>query len=208
MTGAFAYAVVTPMTHTHARLAAMMQREAIEEKIMYIDHATQAGLTEAYAATRMANPLFHQFCELPICQHMQLEESMQLFNCFDVARTGSGDTIYAAGSDSDKTMRLIVSGTASVSSPSSGTYSHLGAGDVFGLFSFLDESRTHAATVIADDDMTLLCIDRDYFNLITLEDASLGNLLLRFMFHLLSQVSLKVESEYAAMHHYLTGRCS
>jgi len=175
---------------------------------MYIDHATQAGLTEAYAATRMANPLFHQFCDLPICQHMQLEESMQLFSCFDVARANNGDIIYAAGSNSDKTMRLIVSGTAAVSSPSSGTYSHLGTGDVFGLFSFLDESRAHAATVTASDDLTLLCINRDYFNLITVEDAALGNLLLRFMFRLLSQISLKVESEYAAMHHYLTGRCS
>jgi len=175
---------------------------------MYIDHATQAGLTEAYAATRMANPLFHQFCELPICQHMQLEESMQLFNCFDVERADSGETIYAAGSDSDNTMRLIVSGTAIVSSPSSGNFSHLGEGDVFGLFSFLDESRTHAATVKAVEGMTLLCINRDYFNLITVEEAELGNLLLRFMFRLLSQVSLKVENEYAAIHHYMTGRCS
>jgi len=175
---------------------------------MYIDHTTQAGLTEAYAATRMANPLFHQFCNLPICQQMQLEDSMQLFSCFDVARADNGDIIYAAGSDSDKTMRLIVSGTATVSSPSSDNDTHLGAGDVFGLFSFLDESRTHAATVTAVDDVTLLCINRDYFNLITVEDAALGNLLLRFMFSLLSQISLKVESEYAAMHHYVSGRCS
>ncbi len=175
---------------------------------MYIDHATQAGLTEAYAATRMANPLFHQFCELPICQHMQLEESMQLFNCFDVARADSGAIIYAAGSDSDHTMRLIVSGSAIVSNPSSEHDTHLGAGDVFGLFSFLDEARTHAATVAAVEDMTLLCINRDYFNLISVEEAALGNLLLRFMFRLLSQVSLKVESEYAAMPHYVPGRCS
>jgi len=172
---------------------------------MYINQSTQADLTEAYAATRMANPLFHQFCELPICQHMQLEESMQLFNCFDVIHAGSGELIYAAGSQSDKTMRLIVSGAVSVSSPSYGTFSQLESGEVFSLFSFLDESRLHSVTVTAVEDTTLLCINREYFNLITVEDAQLGNLLLRFMFRLLSQMSLKMESEYAAMHHYVTG---
>ncbi len=172
----------------------------------YIDHATQAGLTEAYAATRMANPLFHQFCELPICRHMQLEESLQLFSCFDVVQGKSGEIIYASGSDTDKTMRLIVSGSVTVSSPSYGIYSHLGPGDVFSLFSFLDESRLHSATVTAEQDSTMLCIQREYFNLITVEDAGLGNLLLRFMFRLLSQMSLKMESEYAAMHYYVSGR--
>jgi len=173
---------------------------------MYINHATQAGLTEAYAATRMANPVFNQFCELPICQHMQLEESMHLFSCFDIANAKTGDMIYAAGSATDKTMRLIVSGSASVSNPSSGVYTHLEAGDVFGLFSFLDASRLHSGTVEVAEDATLLCINREYFNLITVEDAALGNLLLRFMFRLLSQMSLKMESEYVAMHHDLTAR--
>jgi len=173
---------------------------------MYIDHATQAGLTEAHAATRKANPLFNQFCDLPICQHMPLNESMPLFTCFDAARHPAGDVIYAAGSESDHTMRLIVSGNVTVSSPSFGIYSQLGGGDVFGLFSFLDESRAHAATVAADTDLTLLCINREYFDLITLEDAALGNLLLRFMLLLLSQMSLKLEHEYAAMHHFITGR--
>lgn len=175
---------------------------------MYIDHATQEGLTEAYAATRMANPLFNQFCELPICEHMQLEESMHLFSCFDVVDCQSGTDIYAAGSTSDKTMRLIVSGSATVSTPSFGIYSHLEPGDVFGLFSFLDESRSHSASVVIEHDATLLCINRDYFNMITVEDAALGNLLLRFMFRLLSRMSLKLESEYAAIHHYATGRRS
>jgi len=167
---------------------------------MYIDHATQAGLTEAYAATRMANPLFNQFCELSVCQHMQLEESMQLFSCFDVERCQSGTDIYA------NTMRLILSGSAIVSSSSFGTYSHLEQGDVFGLFSFLDKSRLHSASVTIVQDATLLCINRDYYNLITVEDAALGNLLLRFMFHILSRMSLNLESEYAAMHHFITDR--
>jgi len=173
---------------------------------MYINHATQTGLTEAYAATRRANPLFNQFCELPVCQCMQLDESMQLFSCFDVVKCHAGEEIYVAGAASDKTMRLIVSGSVAVSDSSYGIYSQLGAGDVFSLFSFLDESRLHSATVMVEQDIILLCINRDYFNLITVEDAKLGNLLLRFMFHLLSQMSLKMESEYAAMHHYISGR--
>jgi len=175
---------------------------------MYINHATQAGLTEAYAATRMANPLFNQFCELPICQHMQLDESMQLFSSLDVEKHASGDVIYTAGSETDKTMRLIVNGSVHVSSPLFDSYNSLKAGDVFGLFSFLDASRRHSATVTADEDITLLCINRDYFNLITVEDAALGNLLLRFMFRLLSQMSLKPESEYAAMRHDVRGGLS
>jgi len=175
-------------------------------RTMYIDHTTQAGLTDAYAATRMVNPLFQQFCELPICRYMQLEESMQLFSCFDVVRGERDEVIYAAGSESDKTMRLIVSGSVTVSSPSYGIYSHLGPGDVFSLFSFLDESRLHSATVTVEQDCKLLCMHREYFNLITVEDAGLGNLMLRFMFRLLSQMSLKMESEYAAIHHYVSGR--
>jgi len=81
----------------------------------------------------------------------------------------------------------------------------LETGDVFGLFSFLDEDRLHSGTVKAESDMVLLCIKRDYFNLLTIEDAPLGNLLLRLMFRLLSRMSLKMENEYAAMHHYITG---
>jgi len=172
---------------------------------MYIDHAAQAELTEAYTATRMANPLFNKFCELPICQQMQLHENMHLFSCFDVSRPATGEVIYSAGSKSNKTMHLIVEGSTTVSTPSFGIYSHLRVGDVFGLFSFLDEERLHSATVTADENLTLLSMNRDYFNLITVEDAALGNLILRFMFRLLSRMSLKMENEYAAIHHYVTG---
>jgi len=176
--------------------------------MMYINHDTQAGLAEAYAATRMANPLFNQFCELPICEQMLLDESMQLFSCLDVATYQAGDVIYEAGSATDRTMRLIITGSATASCTSFGEYIHLDSGDVFGLFSFLDEERPHSATVKADNDLTLLCMNRDYFNLISVEDAVLGNLILRFMFRLLSHMSLKQENEYAAIHHYVTGRHS
>jgi len=172
---------------------------------MYINHATQVELTEAFAATRMANPLFHTFCALPICEKMHVDECMQLFQCFEVVYYNAGEVIYEAGSVSDKTMRLMIGGRAEVSTPSFGIYGHLVVGDVFSLFSFLDEQRLHAATVIAKADMTLLSVDRDYFNLITVEDAPLGNLLLRCMFRLLSRMTLKMENEYAAMHHYVTG---
>jgi len=175
---------------------------------MYMNQSAQADLTDAYAATRMASPLFNQFCALPLCELMQLEERMHLFNCFDVVRYSAGEVIYEAGSRSDKTMRLVVDGRAEVCSPSFGVYGHVDAGDVFGLFSFLDEARVHSATVTAESDLTLLCVDRDYFNLITVEDAALGNLLLRSMFRLLSRMSLKMENEYAAMHHYVSGRRS
>ena len=87
-----------------------------------------------------------------------------------------------------------------------GSYIRLGKADLFGLFSFLDEGRLHSATLRAESEVVLLTIDRSHFDLITLEDARLGNLLLRFMFRLLSNMSLKLESEYAAMHHYVTGR--
>lgn len=173
---------------------------------MYINHATQTELTEAFVATRMASPLFQKFCKLPICEHMQVDDCMQMFYCFDVQTRDAGAVMYEAGTASDKTMRLIIEGKVEVSSPSFGVYESLAAGDVFGLFSFLDEERLHSATVTAVSDVTLLCMNRDCFNLLTVEDVKLGNLLLRSMFRLLSRMSLKMENEYAAMHHYFTGR--
>jgi len=173
---------------------------------MYINKSALLDLNDAYAATRMANPLFQQFCALNICENIQPEECMQLFHCFEQTQYVAGELVYEAGSVSDHTMRFIVQGRAEVSSPSFGIYGHLGTGDVFGLFSFLDGKRLHAATVKAESDVTLLCMNRDYFNLMTIEDAKLGNLLLRTIFRLLSRMSLKLESEYAAIHHYVTGR--
>jgi len=175
---------------------------------MYVDSTAPADLREAYAATQMASPLFEKFCALPICEEMQSDECMRLFQCFNVKEVEAGEVIYEAGNASNHAMRLILAGRIEVSSPAFGVYEYLSEGDVFGLFSFLDEDRLHSATVKAESDMTVLYIDRDYFNLITVEDAVLGNLLLRLMFRLLSRMSLKVESEYAAIHHYVTGRHS
>jgi CRP-like cAMP-binding protein len=171
---------------------------------MLINNEMHAGLVDAYAATGMSGSVFNRFRELMICRNMQEEGCMELFSCFEVGRVGAGEVIYEADTASDHTMRLIVEGTASVSvaSSSTGIYSHLEAGDVFGLFSFLDEGRPHSATLMAECDVTLLAINREYFNLITLEEPELGNQMLRFMFRLLSQMALKLESEYIAMHEF------
>jgi len=74
---------------------------------MYINHAIQADLTEAYAVTRLVNPLFQKFCLLPICENMPIEEALQLFQCFEVLKQDAGDVIYETGTASDKTIRLI-----------------------------------------------------------------------------------------------------
>ena len=171
---------------------------------MLTNYEVDSGLTAACTAARMADSVFNCFRELAICRKMKIEECMDLFGCFEVGQVAAGETIYEADTASDHTMRLIVDGTASVSiaGSSSGVCSHLEAGDVFGLFSFLDEKRSHSATLMAETDVTLLAINREYFNLITLEEPELGQQMLRFMFHLLSQTALKLESEYIAIHQF------
>ena len=171
---------------------------------MFINYEVHSGLVAACTATGMADSVFNRFRELAICRNMQIEECMDLFSCFAVERVAAGEVIYEADTASDHTMRLIVDGTASVSitGSSSGVYSHLEAGDVFGLFSFLDEDRPHSATLMAEGNVSLLTIHREYFNLITLEEPKLGQQVLQFMFHLLSQTALKLASEYIAMHEF------
>ena len=173
----------------------------------------QHGLVDACQAIVASSILYERFCRLPACQNLNHSESMLLFSCFEEQRLAAGQVVYEANTPSDNTMRIIVDGTISGSSPfheevslMHGSYIRLKAGDVFGLFSFLDEQRLHSATLKTESEVTLLAIDRSHFDLITLEDPKLGNQLLRFMFRLLSNMSLKLESEYAAMHHYVTGR--
>jgi len=50
--------------------------------------------------------------------------------------------------------------------------------------------------------LMVLSLKRAYFDLITLEDPVLGNQLQQFMFRRLSHMSLKLESEYAALRNY------
>jgi len=164
------------------------------------------NLSGAYEAMLESSPVYMRFRDMPVCESLGPRERMMLFSCLDMVTVASGETIYAAGAASDHTMRLIIEGRVSVIHPSWDVYIELGAGDTFGLFSFLDEERPHSASLLAISDVTLLTLNREYFNVITLEDPALGNHLLRFMFRLLSRMSLKLETEYAAMHHYVTGR--
>jgi len=167
---------------------------------------TRENLLHAFEASIVADPLYTRFRGMPVCQEMGERENMLLFSCFDVRTCMKDEVIYEAHTESDNTMHMILSGAVNVSSPSNDTYSRLQAGDVFGLFSFLDEDRSHSATIRAESEVTLLAINRAYFNLITIEDPTLGNQMLRFMFRLLSRMALKLESEYVAIHEFAMAR--
>jgi len=155
----------------------------------------------AFVASVAANPLFMRFRGLPVGKELAVSDAMVLFSCFEEESFRKGEEIYGAGSTSDRTVYMILQGCVSVSDESGNFFSTLGAGDVFGLFSFLDE-RPHSVTAAAQEELTVLSLSRAYFDLITLEDPLLGNRLLHFMFRLLSHVSLKLESEYAALRDY------
>lgn len=129
-----------------------------------------------------------------------------MFSCMHERSFAAGEVIYEAGTASDQEMFLIVRGSVSASDRSGHKYDLLGPGDVFGLFSFLDEDRLHSATLRAEEGLVTLSLERTYFDLITLEDPALGYQLLTFMFRLLSKMALKQEYEYAAMHEYALGR--
>jgi len=160
----------------------------------------------AIEASIVADPLYRRFRGMPVCQELQDDECMLLYSCFDLQAISAGTLIYRADSPTDSTMHLILSGTVNVTNRDVGIDAQLADGEVFGLFSFLDHDRPHTASLTAASDVTLLCIDRHYFNLITIEDPSLGNLLLRFMFRLLSRMSLKMEHEYLFMQRYMEAR--
>lgn len=164
------------------------------------------NLLSAYETTMESSPTYMRFRGMPACATLGTNESMMLYSCFSAVDVAAGTLFYEAGMDSDHTVRLIIDGRVSVAAPTDDIYIALQAGDTFGLFSFLDEERLHSATLQAVTDVTLLTLNREYFNVITLEDPAMGNLLLRFMFRLLSQMSLKLDTEYAAMHRYVTAR--
>jgi len=159
-----------------------------------------------YEASIVADVNFMKFRTMPIANSMKLKESMLMFSCMNIKSYDAGNIIYEAGSTSENEISLIIEGKVLASDYSGHQYSTLSAGDVFGLFSFLDEERLHSATLKADRDVKVLTIDRPYFDVITLEDPSLGNQFLRFMFRLLSKMALQLEHEYAAMHGFALGR--
>jgi len=159
-----------------------------------------------YEAAIAADNNFMKFRTMPIANSMKQQDAMLMFSCMNVRTYSAGETIYEAGTPSKSEISLIIDGKVSASDHSGHQYSLLNGGDVFGLFSFLDEDRVHSATLVAERDVKVLAIDRPYFDVITLEDPALGNQLLRFMFRLLSKMALQLEYEYAAIHGFALGR--
>lgn len=157
-------------------------------------------------ASIVANANFMRFRTMPIAQELGEREAMLLFSCFIERHITESTRIYTVGEPSNNEMYLILDGKVSVSDRAGHNFETLGPADVFGLFSFLDEDRSHSATIQAESNLVVLMIDRAYFNVLTLEHPSLGNQMLRFMFRLLSRMALKLEVEYAAMHEFALGR--
>ena len=158
----------------------------------------------AFEASIISNSQYRRFCSLPACRELNEEECIELFTCFDSCRFSVGTDIYKAGTPSSQIVYLITEGWASVTPLVGTSYFRLGEGDTFGLFSFLDRSRCHSSTVTAATDLELLRIGREQFDMITLEEPELGSRLLRFMFHLLSNKALNLESEYSGVFEYGT----
>jgi len=162
-----------------------------------VDYAVEAAI--------LSNACYRRFRELPVCEKLKEDELIHLFSAMRSESITAGTTIYEAGSESNQTINLIIKGTVSVSAAGSNLYAKLGAGEQFGLFSFLDGERKHAATVKAISDLELLTINRASFDLIRVEEPELGRQMLHFMFHLLSDKTLKFEHEYALEHGFVHG---
>jgi len=164
---------------------------------------TQSGMI-ALVASISANPYFACFRDMPVGQELEVNDAMALFSCFEEQHINKSEILYETGTQSERTIYILLTGNVSVRDASGNIYSTLRPGDVFGLFSFL-EDRPHSATVIAQDDLVAMTLKRTYFDLITLEDPVLGYQLLRFMFRLLSRMALNLEVEYAALRDYALG---
>jgi len=159
-----------------------------------------------YNALIQANSQFHAFQALPMVKDMSHEHAMMLFSSMNEERFHENDVIYTAGTETSAKMYLILDGYVNVADVSGHHYGRLGLGSVFGLFSFLDDKRTHSATIQVESQLTILTLERSYFDLIGLEDPKLAQHLMQFMFRLLSAQALKMETEYAHIHQYALGR--
>jgi len=159
-----------------------------------------------YNALIRSNSQFHYFQSLPMVKDMPQEHAMMLFSSMKEERFYENDIIYTADTETSGKMYLILHGHVLVADASGHQYGRLRAGDVFGLFSFLDDKRSHSATIQAEGDVIVLTLERSYFDLIQLEDPQLAQHLMYFMFRLLSKKALKMETEYAHMHQYALGR--
>jgi len=159
-----------------------------------------------YNALIQSNSLFTTFQQLSMVKGLSEEHAMMLFSCMKEERFYEHDIIYTADTETLGKMYLILNGYVGVADASGHHYGRLGTGNVFGLFSFLDDKRTHSATIQAEHDVTVLTLERSYFDLIHLEDPKLAQQVMRFMFRLLSDKALKMETEYAHIHQYALGR--
>jgi len=153
-----------------------------------------------------SNGSFKIFSALPLVEKMTDEHAKMIFTCMKEKRYQEGDVIYRAKEAAAGEMYLVLEGKVGVEGQNGYHYANLRAGDVFGLFSFLDDKRDHSATICAEKDTTVLVLERSYFDLIALEDPKLGQYLMYFMFRLLSNKALKMEVEYAHMHEFALGR--
>jgi len=148
---------------------------------------------------------FETFSQLPLVAEMNSADVMALFGCMTAKNYTEGETVYQAGEDAAGRMHIILDGNINVKSESGYKYASLRSGDVFGLFSFLDENRKHSATIIVERALTVLTMDRSYFNLIAIEEPKLGNKLMSLMFSLLSKKASELEVEYSHMHNFAFG---
>ncbi|MDX8381704.1 MAG: cyclic nucleotide-binding domain-containing protein [Ghiorsea sp.] len=152
-----------------------------------------------------SNVDYKTMLSLPLIAELADKDTMVLFSCMTKAVYEENEIICNAGDESMGKMRLILDGKVTIKNGGGYKYGSLRAGDVFGLFSFLDESRKHSATLTVELKTTVLTIERSYFDLITLEDPKLGHKLMRFMFVLLSKKASELEGEYANMHNFAFG---
>jgi len=153
-----------------------------------------------------SNSHFKAFQALSLVKDMTQEHAMMLFSCMKEKHFAAGEMVYRAATPSEGEMYLILEGKVAVEDEGGYRYASLRAGDVFGLFSFLDGKRQHAATIQSEKDTVVLSLERSYFDLIALEDPKLGQHLMYFMFRLMSEKALKMEVEYAHMHQFALGR--
>ncbi|MDX8383634.1 MAG: cyclic nucleotide-binding domain-containing protein [Ghiorsea sp.] len=152
-----------------------------------------------------SKPDFKAFVELDLVRNMERTEAMQLFSCMTKKIFPAEEVIYHAGSLSSSTMYIVLSGKVNVKNESGYKYCSMRQGDVFGLFSFLDDKRCHSATIQVEREVEVLTLDRSYFNLISLEEPKLGTQLMQFMFRLLSEKALEMEVEYSHVHKFAFG---
>jgi|GEM_PF-1236011 len=183
----------------------MTQNDSIDARSHGHGCSESGHLNPLFEASVCASGNYAIFRSLPLCNELGGRESMLLFSCLEERTVPAGTVLYSEGTPSQQTMHLILRGEVSLQSPWHNIYSRLGAGDIFGLFTFLDEGRLHSATVRAETELTLLLLDRPRFDLLTLEEPLLGNQMLRLMFRLLSRMALRQENEYAALHKYTLG---